>query len=40
MIWNYEFFSKEAFSQSENEETFAEDCFDLTEKIWILMQKQ
>ena len=33
MIWNYEFFSKEAFLQSENEQTFAEICFDLTEKF-------
>ena len=33
MIWNYEFFSKEAFLQSENEPTFAEVCFDLTEKF-------
>ena len=33
MIWNYEFFSKEAFLQSENEQTFLEICFDLTEKF-------
>ena len=33
MIWNYEFFSKEVFLQSENEPTFAEVCFDLTEKF-------
>ena len=33
MIWNYEFFTKEAFLQSENEQTFAEICFDLTEKF-------
>ena len=33
MIWNYEFFSKEAFLQSENEPTFAEVCFDLMEKF-------
>ena len=33
MIWNYEFFSKEAFLQSKNEQTFDEVCFDLTEKF-------
>ena len=33
MIWNYEFFSKEAFSQSKNKQRFAEVCFDLTEKF-------
>ena len=33
MIWNYEFFTKEAFLQSENEQTFAEIYFDLTEKL-------
>ena len=33
MIWNYEFFSKEAFLQSKNKHRFAEVCFDLTEKF-------
>ena len=33
MIWNYDFFSKEAFLETENEQTFAEICFDLTEKF-------
>ena len=33
MIWNYEFFSKEAFLQSKNKQRFAEVCFDLTEKF-------
>ena len=33
MIWNYEFFSKEAFLQSKNEQTFDGVCFDLTEKF-------
>ena len=34
MIWNYKFFSKEAFLQSENEQTFAEICF-FAENDWI-----
>ena len=33
MIWNYEFFSKEAFLQSKNEQTFDEVCFGLMEKF-------
>ena len=33
MIWNYEFFSKEGYLQSKNEQTFDEVCFDLTEKF-------
>ena len=33
MIWNYEFFSKEAFLQSKNKQRFAKVCFDLTEKF-------
>ena len=33
MIWNYEFFSKEAFLQSKTKQRFAEVSFDLTEKF-------